>query len=1455
MAESCIFKPTVRNLKTGEEVESKLFNSLLAYSSNDREFAKKYYFIGTNEDFLSVNSYDVETDENGEITFKSLHKLLTFNVEEEKTIEGLNRLIKAGVKDYDNAQAIADSFNSSSDFSDEYMAILDTIDNGQANVHIVKRTDVNEQLYEENLTNKCLFDRIKQAVNSVGGDVEFINSSYSKYSTENAEKASNGLYNVIFLSRRGILTSDMAESAGHFAVGALGNSSLAQRLLKVCTSEVQQSILGDRYSDFSNEEVHRREAAGTLVGKYISQEVDKESIVVKMARKFINFFKRVFYKLSSDTVSTMKLDARNAAREIARGFLQGNKDFDIENVLNTEESFRTKRNPNEQDSKEVESFKKVLGELDDLANQMAAIDGSFYKEYRNLEADAAIGRLFDNPSKFANWIAVDGITVALKSLLDKSIEIKEMMQTINTESISEVMPNAKKLREISLFLTKVVSINSVAKSILKDTNGASISEDIIKTLTKVSKQLSELTENDSSLFTKLKDTQRELYLTFLKEIYGKDYIEKTRKILFDISSFKVKRQDAQKIPLKKVVDELSDDETFMSRWLSSMADSNDALNQLAYKAKASANIFADKQVLEVWDRLRVLEKEFKKKGIKTNRLLESSKRTNKLTGNYKSKVNWGDWEADYDAFKKKCEAEFLSKESNRSLIKVQREAEFDLFFRPLIKDWHRSHSTFDPETGKYVPRDAEVSPITGETINYYHNPEYDELTKEEKEALWEILDLKRDLDEVLMYQSSNGEFVEVAHTNVFRMPQFKGSTMNRIENLKKNLDKDNKSGAWRRAVSSVLRRRLTENFVEDSEDRDYGSEITQNNDDFGVLSNESKKNRDRIKRVPLYGINKLNDMNDLSTDIFNGLLQYSAMVYNYSATSGIVDVLETGRDVLKKRDVKVKGKEGKKGVSTLAYARYEDFLEAQVYNKYAKKLKFGKLLVPKVAGFFSGLASKMFLGGNVHGAMINLGTGFIEITKEAIAGEYFTFADLRKANAIYFKNLPENLLEAGQEVKNNKVSLFMRKYNIQNDIDTDVREYSTRKSRATRLNPFGDNFMLPYESGDHYMQAMSYLMYANHIKMKYKGTDPKLKDKIISLWDALEVVNIDDENPKAGKKLVLNNDYGYINTKMGDKVEDWGIAQDANLEIICKQINNRMHGIYNKLDKTAFHKKIYGNLVLAMKGYALGFLQRRFATNKQNLLLDKDDEGTMVTFAKVILNMFGEPSYMTTSMRLMLLPFFSKNLERNVQRMGFSPAQYRNMRRNWCDFAFIAMLRIFKLITAKPGGDDDDDKEEKERKEKIKSNPILADIYKDLYSDNYTKNLDKEFKELYNMNKDSSKNTYNLWDRLTGIAYYASSRLYMEQSAYNTPWGMENEQKAVLEIRPTAISIILQLKEICSLMISGEEYKKDYNGNEAGTKKWIPKVSSYIPYYRSLKVWNDPYKASESYEYGRATYK
>lgn len=1592
MGESCVFKPAVRN-KEGKEVNSRLFDDLLHFSSNDREFAKKYYFIGTSDEFLRANARHIEYDENGEITFKSLKNLVPLDISSEKIINQLNKDIGSGEHEYGEAVSLMTSFNNNSPYNDEYMATISTVEGGKANLQVVRKTTANQTALEETLTSKGLFDRIKQAVERLGGSISFIDEDYSKYDTVNARKAESGLYNIIFLSRKkfyrrnsnnaeeyteeeqrilksaprnskgqllapndkvsnltekqyaqvrtkafkewfgdwehnpseaskvvdengeplvvyhytdnegltkfstefdnyfskaggtkkaiffttdnvepgsednfltsrkaklslflniknletfngtkddlhkqgtsyrevvnksseregsenGIVftgfddnrkenqtiyivhnsnqiksatdntgdfsstsdeiydpyatafTADMAEEAGHFAVGALGNNPLVRRLESLCTPEVQESILGGHYRDVQGRKNPRREAAGYLVGQYIMNEVDQESTLGRLAGRIVNLAKRMFYRLTLDDVSRMREEAKAIAKNIARGFMSGDNAGSIENALENREMLYSSV-----DSVQVSSFKDVIRQLDLLASEMAAIDKTLYRKWKDIEANTAIGRLFENPSFFADMAAIDGLSVALTQLADSVPEMIGMLDSVNYNS-DEVPANAKKLRQVKLFVQESIAIMGIIDNMLAS-GKVQLKENVRDTLNRAYKNLSSLIKGADRLEVNLLKKEKKLYLSFLKDIYGGEYVERAARVVFNFNKVKLERVAESREYLEKAIESLDRDDNFMNRYIASMANSSDIINQLAYKAKASANKFADDNTIKAWDDIRALEQRVKKAKIDTRRLLEVSDRDGKLTGNYISKYNWGDWENDWYEFKNKCKEDFLSDPSIEGKTQIEKEYLWDVYFRPLAKDWHKSHSTYDQTTQRPMPNVG------------YRNYNYDRLTDTEKAALDDILELKGSLDDLLIYQSYNGEMVEAAHTHLYRMPQFRGSTQNRIENLKMT----NPLG---RAVSGAIRQNLINTFTITSEDRDYGSAMTHNTIDEDVFSDRLDFEKEKVKRVPLYGINKLKDMSELSTDIFNGLLQYAAMANTYVATSSVVDILETGVDVLANRKVKGLKSEVERKNKSNVFERYCDFLDAQVYNLYANsKLKLGQIALTNVIGFFGGLASKVFLGGNVAGGMVNVMTGFNEITKEAIAGEVYTLADLTKANALYFKYLPENWLEAGMGVKNNKVSLFMKKFNVQNNLDTEVRNWSTRKSRLTRLNPFGDNLMLPYKSGDHYMQAMSYLAAANH----YKFLDTN--GETISLWDALEVKNIDDSNPKAGKTLELKEGVLYIDPKT-NQAREWNIDDEVKYQNLCRETNNRMHGIYNRMDKTAFHNTWYGQAALAMRGYALGLLYRRFSSNQYSVSLGRESEGSLVTASKVFINMFGGTKNFIPSLRALVCPF-GDSVKNSLLEMGFSVEQYRNMRRNWADFALIGMLWILKALTAKSGNDDDDDD-----------------------------------------------------DTTSGLIYYFASRLYKEQNAYNTPWGIWDEQKSVLDWMPSGVSVVGQILDICRLMITQEEYKTNSATHEKGDKKWEYKIGSYIPYYRSTRVLEHPYESAKSYEYGRATYK
>ena len=125
MSKSCTILAHVRN-SNGEIVESRLFNDLLHYTSNNRELAKEYYAVGTNEEFLSKvrDSDDFQTDENGEITFKSLRKLSNMDLETDKVIQVLNQDIGTGEYAYEDALKRVQEFNGNNSWSDKMQATM-----------------------------------------------------------------------------------------------------------------------------------------------------------------------------------------------------------------------------------------------------------------------------------------------------------------------------------------------------------------------------------------------------------------------------------------------------------------------------------------------------------------------------------------------------------------------------------------------------------------------------------------------------------------------------------------------------------------------------------------------------------------------------------------------------------------------------------------------------------------------------------------------------------------------------------------------------------------------------------------------------------------------------------------------------------------------------------------------------------------------------------------------------------------------------------------------------------------------------------------------------------------------------------------------------------------------------------------------------------------------------------
>lgn len=1466
MADKCSIFAHCTNSK-GEVVESRLFKDLLHYTSNNRGLAKEYYGIGINPKFLEKVQDSAKFDENGEITFQSLRKLAKLNVGKDNLLNTLNKDINSGIYDYEEAITRLQSFNRNSQFNDEFMATITSTKDGKYNLSVVEKNAANEAALTKEISNRCLQDRVKYYLNKAGVSIKFIEDDErinGRYSTKNAKKTANGLYCLIQVSKGKKIDEILAEEAGHFTIGALGDSPLVQRLMKLLTPEVQRQIVGDEYDSKYLGESSKREIAGTLVGQAIAGNIDNRTPWQSLAKRIVNMAKRIFYTIKGDDIANAALEAERIADMIAKGFMSPNFTGNVEEALKTKETLY-----NAPTSFNVRVFKQAVNRLKLQASEMKSISNSLFDKFNNIVGQVESGRNLNVPSSFADTIALEGITEAIALMSDLMIaEIPDTLASVDFDNVTDFnsnMPaNAKALRVVRTFARNALALIGLINSSTSNISGAnrlfgdtknvmiidSMGNRVSYNLLDITDKLDKLLTGRNGLINELKNKESQFFLKFLESAnYGNKYITRAARIIFNWknrgNNKLIEFRDAENIPISDLMNDLESDISLFERFLASMSNNSDVIGQLADKTVKLANKWADDMSNQAQDQLRVLQSKLKNIGLSnTDIFVERSNRDGTITGNIISPYCWGDYENDWLEFKKQSIEEF-----NQMYPNLDGKSDFekallwDNFFKPKAKIWHKgdgvnpAHSQWDNQQQMYIPSADYESDQYNRDIRPY---------PERVKWLNEYMQLKADLDRRLPEGSMP----------LHRMPQFKGTFSNKIRNRRLF---ENSSKATIHTVMTEIR----DTFCEDSEDTDFGSQQTYNTIDEDMFQNQLAFEKEKINRVPLYGVNKLKDPSELSTDLFYSTFAYAGMANSYAAMSQVVDTLEVGKEVLNRRTVEgINSEESRLKDKSRAYNRYLKFLDKQVYGIGVPRVKIGdKIVLNKLFGFLTGLAGKYFLGGNIAGGMVNVGTGSIEIFKEAFSGEFFDIRDWRKAHQSYYSSFMQNWWGYGKEFKEDKVSLMIRHFNMLNENRTKQRGWHTRDSRV--LNMFGESLFLPYKVGEHYMSSMSYLALANKTKL-YDTNGNR-----ITLFNAYKVVDIEDSNgksdPKYGKTLklegtffknkedikdynlmqsiisqidnVLNNpspfgsvlnlsqeELDYINAKgynladMADVrtklIEDsykltWTVDDESAFMDKAREVNNRLHGIYNNQDKVAFQQNMFGNMLLAMRGYALGMLERRYGASKYSIILGEETEGSMRSLAKVIASTFTDRGGFDLTMRAIFFPV-GKRTKQAMLNAGFSANQYYNMRRNMGDAMFILALTLLKMVTAK-GGDDDDKKEEV--------------------------------------------------DTTTGIVYYFASRLLREQEALTTIRGMSEEVPNLTNMTPVGVSALFDISNLVyqfggSLVADEDDSEFYYQSKkegmyEKGDAKWEAKFWRMFPYLRSNYVWEHPYEAAKSYEYGR----
>lgn len=1185
MSRNCAIIPQARNNKD-QIVDSRLFKDLLAYTGNNRAETTRLYLITKSSEFIKDWNPRLTLDENNEPTLRSLLQKTNFSdiIPESKVLERLNREIgyyKRGmdrpalwVNNDENYQKLLQkviSFNQTSDFRDDYVAKIIKIQDTESprifiGVKVEKRNrlnsiDANKMAYNANL-NSRLRDILAANGIAVGAltDLEKRMGINGVTDFDVARTAANGMIEMIRLANGIEGEKALPEEFAHFAIEAMGESPLINRLINnLSSSGLIGEILGDEYETYNtlykgDTAKLAKEAAGKLLAKHLlKSEPIGQKPYKNLLERVISAIKSFFKTINVNQIQKAIYEADKDFGRLARDILNGRMDeeISIDNIKSSDLFYQT----NERIQRDRKVLQNIINnELKRLKIYEKRNPNSQFSTNQRLLIDRLEMELYDNNE-------IEGIYSFLDNALEELQKVSYRLELLRDTPATNVNERASVLRDVRNYMYSY-------KNIIEDIRKALVDEeryDDNRYGQRVRVLLNDTSNLLGDLFAKYNSVSMPLFVDFIKPFVGEN-------IMIPFGKFKGKVIKAE--DLVKMADK---DISFFDRWLDSMADSSDYMLKVMDQAVKKSKEQARSRTIDVMKQLQAATIKLEKAGIKNTDWMFERDSKGDLSGNYISEINQA-------LFKEKVREMFKSLNEkygknpvgeNAEKYKKERQAWFD--------------ANMEIVNGKKVPK-----------MSIYGNKQYQRLNAAQKEYYDTVMNIKSQLDSYL--------------------PE-KYTTLTNAVKIRKDLVERVKSSDGVRSGAKQIWKSIKDEFIRRTDDVDFGDRAT-------VKDFEGNE----VQTLPIY-FTKLKEgesANDLSTDIASTLTAYAAMANDFDEMNKVIDVLELGRDLLRERQViqtqggkplvekfkavgrKVESKLTKEGEATRFVQRLNDFFEMQVYGRYmADEGTFGKTNIDKgkVANFVNRVTSMNNLALNVLSGISNIATGKVMMRIESFAGEFFNEKNTITADRIYGQSLPAYLAEIGNRVKTSKLALWDELFNVMQEYEQDVREVNfDRKTWFSRMFGTSTLFFMN-NAGEHWMQNRTSLALADTYKMKAPN------GKIVSLWDAMEVVPIDKNNKKLGAKLQLKQGY--------KKADGSDFTQDDIIKFSRRSaaINQRMHGIYNKADRSAVQRLAIGRMGMMFRKWIKPFLNRRLKSASYNYDLDAWTEGYYRTSGRFLLQL------------------------------------------------------------------------------------------------------------------------------------------------------------------------------------------------------------------------------------------
>lgn len=1123
MSESCFVIPTCQR-PDGTHVDSKLFEDLWKISGN-YEWAEKQYKIATDENFVESVSNEAVFDKNGQITARSFIDItgITFSSDEIK--ERLSKRWEDKSLPTEEVTSRVSDFNSREELKDDFIPVVE--EEGQVvKFTISQRTPSRVAELQSFIENHETLGVISRRLKDLGVAYDFVGENKrfnGRFSTRNAQRAFDGLYHLIEIADGANVEDALIEESAHLATLACKDSVFINRLLDAINENTVKSLFTEE--ELSGVDLSSREAKLELAGKLVAKAMRNEPVEYKgLLNNIKRMINKVFSGSSLSSLLSAKTRARVMAERLARGFLF-DENMDVQEALKTPATLYLSKPI----TREGEKLKEVLDSIKVLGSRVRTFSQVAYDDvYRKLSERTVLGE--DDYDTLTTEETMGHMSAAVDVLLDRLTLLAEPLTQIDEHFFEE---------EISIDAINSVyeadSVFDTLASILMSYEqlGRYSSELEDSTVRDVNNTIRKI-ESTVSKYKESLDRYKMLYSTqMMREVCGRENID----LAADVCSRNGKvisrgeRSYSMEDIVSSYIDELADSNAVIA-FIRTYSNHKDITTQVFYNIVRRAKA---QEAIEYNDRVTSLieiEKEWKEycknhKGVSNLTLFERLE-DGSLTGYFRGDIKSGQFHADRALLRKRLKEVFLEELKGdgvttsdgyvvtmsdfRGLTKVQRRNLFNDFVEnhPAYQDF-MDEAYEDKDSGVFADKYVDHEFIS----EYLSDPEF-------REIYDKIIKYKNEIDRECLTDitdSGGGK----SHGIPMRVPQFKEGVIKRIfKNNRLITDRD------------LYDYRNTSDICEDVTSDYFGSPITE--------STEFDENPDEypldVRKLALYGINMLENPNDVTTDIFKSLELYTEMACRFHTSQSVASRLELFHSQLKKRDVSpnIRNRRGgikrESKIKEIATSKRENILRDFVYVRQQsinfKNSKFADVAAyygKKLAGVISAFGAIRALCFAPIAGLKNYVAGYRVLVQDVKAGilEDVTLKDVIKATWRNM-NFRHAAGEVGRVISGGTLSFDHYQKLIDRWDSYRTPSKIHRKKGFYPLQTLVNVAMANYSVTDNALVGTIYYSRMNTIKL-YDA----INNKTISASDAYRWVN---NNPMIKEGLLLNaadkNEYNSL---------------------------------------------------------------------------------------------------------------------------------------------------------------------------------------------------------------------------------------------------------------------------------------------------------------------------------------